>query len=129
MTATQTMDSVRWMLNKYRWMSATKDHKMPKSAKDGTFKAPLSAKEKSEIMRLHKEGFTNAQIARMSNRSHAAVITTIRGKRHKQVVIERQALLCDWMTKWAENNNVPPTAEQIKLAKKQCHAQASIPVS
>ena len=129
MTATQTMDSVRWMLNKYRWMSATKDHKMPKSAKDRIFKAPLSMKEKSEILRLHKEGFTNAQIARMSNRSHAAVITTIRGKRHKQVVIEREALMCDCMTKWAGANKVAPTAEQIKLAKKQFHAQASIPVS
>ena len=129
MTATQTMDSVRWMLNKYRWMSATKDHKMPKSPKDRIFRAPLSMKEKSEIMRLHKEGFTNAQIARMSKRSHAAVITTIRGKRHKQVVIERQALLCDWLLKWSMANKFPPTAEQIELAKKQFHAQASIPVS
>lgn len=128
MTATQTMDSVRWMLNKYRWMSATKDHKMPKSAKDGIFKAPLSMNEKSEIMRLHKEGFTNAQIARMSNRSHAAVITTIRGKRHKQVVIEREALMRDWLKKLTEENKIP-TPEQIKIAKKQFHAQASIPVS
>lgn len=71
--ATETMNSVRWLLNKYCWMSAGTDVELPKNPADRKFRPGLTPKEKKTIFRLHEKGYTVNQIAAKTGRSNTAV--------------------------------------------------------
>jgi DNA-binding NarL/FixJ family response regulator len=71
--ATDTMNSVRWLLNKYSWMSAGTDVELPKNPADRKFRPGLSPKEKKKILSLYEKGYTVNQIAATMGRSNTAV--------------------------------------------------------
>ncbi len=71
--ATDTMNSVRWLLNKYRWMASENDSELPRNQKDRAFRPGLNDAEKKKILELYLRGLSVYQVAEETGRSATAV--------------------------------------------------------
>lgn len=85
------MNSVRWLLNKYSWMAADDNCKLPVAQQDRAFRPGLSEKEKKQIYELYTKGIEVHSICSRMKRSDTAVrnylkktgLYTISKKRNK----------------------------------------------
>lgn len=71
--ATDTMNSVRWLLNKYSWMAAVNDSQLPKGQKDNTYRPGLTDAEKKTILRLYSKGMSVYSIMEETGRSFMTI--------------------------------------------------------
>lgn len=68
-----TMASIRWMLNKYAWMASDNNQQLPVDPKDRPFRPGLSETEKKKIISLYKRGKSVEDICQHLNRSDTAI--------------------------------------------------------
>lgn len=69
----ETMEAVRWMLNKHLKMAGTKNLPLPKNPPDRCYREKLSDQEKSAIMEMGKQKINVREIAKKIGRSHTSV--------------------------------------------------------
>jgi IS30 family transposase len=118
----ETMAGVRFMLEKYKWMAATKDHPLPKNVQDLKCRAPMTVGEILEIKRLHQSGMRVSHIAKQVNRSFSTVIRVIRGRSYKDIAAEREVKLEEWKASYRLDNGRSPTDNRINEMRKAIHA-------
>ena len=123
MNVTETMDSVRWMMEKYQWMAADSKQPLPRNVKDFKFRATMTEQEVAEIKRLHKTGMRMSHIAKQVNRSFSSVLRTVRGRSYKDILAEREAKLEEWKLSYRLDNGRSPTPNRINEMRKAMHAE------
>jgi DNA-binding NarL/FixJ family response regulator len=77
----ETMASVRWLLQKYSWMSASNDMPLPKRPEDRYHHLVLTEEEKENIISLSNQGVKNRKIASITGRSHTTINNVL--KKHR----------------------------------------------
>jgi len=111
------------MLEKYKWMAATKDHPLPKNVQDYKCYTVMSPEEIVEIKRLHQTGMRTSHIAKQVNRSFSAVTRVIRGMSYKDIVKDREIRLDDWKVSYRLDNGRSPTTNRINQMRKAIHQE------
>ena len=74
----ETMESIRYLMNKYKWMAADIEAPMPKAGVDIVAQTPISKQEREEIANLRSQGLSVKEISEKTGRSQPSVYTVLR---------------------------------------------------
>lgn len=89
----ETMESVRYLLHKYKWMAADANAPAPKAGKDVAPQTPITVEEEDQMVALYKTGLSVKKISQQVKRSSTSIYDILNQRKvFKPVVVNNYPL-------------------------------------